>query len=118
MVAAERSAGERVAHGGQRRDRLIRKHKHLAEQMIEVLQTNSRLRLSRPGLRTADHPVWARSGWKIFLDHPDEIRRTVRYIEGNPGKWGLPEQRWAFVKPYDGWPLHAGTVRIRRMHGG
>jgi len=100
---------------------LIRKHKDLAEQMIEVLQTNSRLRLSSLGLRPADHPVWARSGWKIFLDHPDEIRRTIRYIDGNPGKWRLPKQRWAFVKPYDGWPLHAwhspNSPYARRLSG-
>ena len=36
---------------------LIRKHKHQAEQMIEVLQSASRLRLSTLGLRTPDHPV-------------------------------------------------------------
>lgn len=100
---------------------LIRKHKHLAEQMIDALQGASRLRLSSLGLRTADHPVWARGGWRIFLDHPDESRRTIRYIEGNPGKWGLPEQRWAFVKPYDGWPLHKGhspnSPYARRLRG-
>jgi len=41
---------------------LIRKHKHQAEQMIEVLQSASRLRLSTLGLRTPDHPVWATGG--------------------------------------------------------
>ena len=87
---------------------LIRKHKHLAEEMIDNFQHSSRLRLRTPGLRTADHPVWAGSGWKVFLEHPDEVRKTIRYIEGNPVKWRLPPQRWAFVSPYDGWPLHPG----------
>jgi len=88
---------------------LIRKHKHLAEDMIENLKLHSRLRLSGSGHRTADHPAWtAGVGWKVFLDHPDEIRRTIPYIEQNPTKIGLPSQHWPFVKPYDGWPLHAG----------
>jgi len=100
---------------------LIRKHKHQAEEMIENLQTASRLRLSRLGLRTPHHPVWARSGWKGFLDHPDEIRRTIRYICENPRKWRLAEQRWEFVKEYDGWPLHPGhspnSPYARRLRG-
>jgi len=87
---------------------LIRKHKHKAETMIENLQDSSRLRLRTSGARTADHPVWGGPGWKVFLDHPDEIRRTLRYIEENPVKWKLPRQRWPFVKAYDGWPLHPG----------
>lgn len=100
---------------------LIRKHKHQAEEMIEHLQTASRLRLSTLGLRTPDHPVWASSGWKGFLDHPDEVRRTIRYIEDNPRKWRLPEQHWPFVKEYDGWPLHPGhcpnSPYARRLRG-
>jgi REP element-mobilizing transposase RayT len=87
---------------------LIRKHKHRAEQMIEALQETSRLRLCNSGLRTADHPTWCGSGWKIFLDHPDEIRRTIRYVERNPLPLSLPIQSWPFVKVYDNWPLHPG----------
>jgi len=87
---------------------LIRKHKHQAEQMIANLQDASRLRLRTSGARSPDHPVWGGPGWKVFLDHPDAIRRTIRYIEDNPVKWGLPRQQWPFVKPYDGWPLHPG----------
>jgi len=87
---------------------LIRKHKKQAEEMIEDFQSGSRLRLRNSGNRFFDHPVWGGPGWKVFLEHPDEIRRTKRYIEQNPVKWKLPEQHWGFVKPYDGWPLHPG----------
>jgi REP element-mobilizing transposase RayT len=87
---------------------LIRKHKHRAEQMIENLKEGARLRLCTANLRSADHPCWCGGGWKVFLDHPDEIRRTIAYIERNPLPLGLPKQSWAFVKPYDGWPLHPG----------
>jgi REP element-mobilizing transposase RayT len=88
---------------------LIRKHKHLAEDMIENLKSHSRLRLSAAGFRTNDHPTWTGGvGWKVFLDHPDEIRRTIPYIEKNPEKIRLSRQYWPFIKEYDGWPLHPG----------
>ncbi len=87
---------------------LIRKHRKQAEDMIEDFQAVSRLRLRNADHRTHDHPVWGGPGWKVFLEHPDDIRRTIPYIEQNPVKWRLPEQHWEFVTPYDGWPLHPG----------
>lgn len=87
---------------------IIRKHKLAVEQMIIDFQESSRLRLRSAGLFPPQHPVWGGPGWKVFLDHPDEIRRTIRYVENNPVKWKLPRQRWEFVKGYDGWPLHPG----------
>ncbi|MDP6545482.1 MAG: hypothetical protein QGH60_15970 [Phycisphaerae bacterium] len=87
---------------------LIRKHKDKAEQMIENVQELVRLRLSASGLRAPGHPVWARSGWKVFLDHPDDIRRTIRYVNNNPSQRKMPPQEWTFVAEYDGWPLHPG----------
>jgi REP element-mobilizing transposase RayT len=87
---------------------LIRKHKKQAEEMIEDFQAASRLRLRTCGGRAVDHPVWGGPGWKVFLDHPDDIRRTITYIEQNPVKWRLPQQHWDFVTRYDGWPLHPG----------
>lgn len=87
---------------------LIRKHKHTAEQMIEEIQLRSRKRLIVDGLRPADHPVWGGPGWKLFLDHPDDVWRTIKYIKDNPLKIRMPVQEYSFVKPYDNWPLHEG----------
>jgi REP element-mobilizing transposase RayT len=87
---------------------LIRKHKHLAEEMTANLQRVSHLRLRETGLRDLDHPVWGGTGWKVFLDHPDDIWRTIPYIEQNPVKLGLSTQVHPFVKKYDNWPLHEG----------
>ncbi|HKI31454.1 MAG TPA: transposase [Gemmataceae bacterium] len=88
---------------------LIRKHKHQAEEMIEALKEASRQHLITVGQRSPTHPVWAGGGgWKVFLDHPDEVRRTIGYIEKNPDPLALPRQCWPFVKVYDGWPLHPG----------
>lgn len=85
---------------------LIRKHRDSAEQMIENLQSLSRKRLGH--IRPKDHPLWTSGGWKVFLDHPDEMHRTIHYIEQNPIKQYLPAQSWPFVTVYDNWPLHPG----------
>lgn len=87
---------------------LIRKHKHQAEEMIANLQFESRFRLRDFDLRPPEHPVWGGPGWKVFLDSPEDVRRTIKYIEDNPIKMRLPAQTWDFVEPYDGWPLHPG----------
>ena len=87
---------------------LIRKHKHSAEEMIEYLQEAGRLRLRKANHRSGDHPVWGGEGWKVFLYHPSEVRRIIRYIERNPMEWGLPKQKWPFVVEYNDWPLHLG----------
>jgi REP element-mobilizing transposase RayT len=87
---------------------VIRKHRDLAEDMINKVQALSRKRLIDSGLRPANHPTWTRGGWKVFLDHPDDVRRTIQYVEDNPVKLRLPRQQWSFVAPYDGWPLHPG----------
>jgi REP element-mobilizing transposase RayT len=86
---------------------LIRKHKHRAEEMIENLQDQSRIDLRAAVLVPMDHPVWTHnSGWKVFLDTPDDIWRTIKYINDNLRKAHRPAQRWDFVTPYDNWPLH------------
>src|SRR5678815_1124095 len=87
---------------------LIRKHRDFAEEMIFNFQEASRLRLRTLGLRPGHHPVWGGPGWKVFLDHPDDIRRTIPYIENNPRAFHQPRQVYDFVSPYDGWPLHPG----------
>jgi REP element-mobilizing transposase RayT len=88
---------------------LIRKHRHQAEEMIDALKEASRQRVIAIGMRAPTHPVWAcGGGWKVYLDHPEEVRRTIEYIEKNPDPLRLPRQQWPFVKTYDGWPLHPG----------
>ena len=88
---------------------VIRKHKDSAEEMADSLKEQSRQDLIKAGKRSPAHPTWiVGHGWKVFLDNPDEIRHTIRYVERNPLKIRLPAQSWEIVKPYDGWPLHPG----------
>lgn len=83
---------------------VMRKHKRTAEQMMQDLQDASRARLQESARR--GHPVWGGPGWKVFLFDPDDVRRTIEYVNQNPVKMHLPRQDWDFVKEYDGWPLH------------
>ncbi len=85
---------------------VIRKHKDRAEMMIDKLQDMTRLKLIESGLRDPGHPVWARGGYKVFLNMPEDVWRTIRYVKGNPVKQRLAVQQWEFVTQYDNWPEH------------
>jgi REP element-mobilizing transposase RayT len=89
---------------------LIRKHKDRAEDMIEKLQLASCRAVRDAHARDKFHPVWGGCGWKVFLDSVDDVKRTVRYVEGNPIKARLQAQAWEFVTPYDNWPFHKRKV--------
>jgi REP element-mobilizing transposase RayT len=82
---------------------LIRKHRDRAEAMIRHLQRDSRLRLCETQCVPLEHPVWTSGGHRGFLDTCERINVVIRYIERNPAKSGLPDQRWPFISPYDGW---------------
>jgi len=94
---------------------LIRRHRDRSEEMVVRLQEATRLLIQRDhaerwcGSPEEAHPVWGGPGWKVFLDHPQDIRRTIRYIEENPVKIHRPVQRWDFITPYDGWPFAGKT---------
>lgn len=85
---------------------VIRKHRHSAEEMIDALQSESRLHLHSLALISANHPPWTKGGCKVFLDAPEEVWQRIHYVEGNPLKERLPMQVWPFVVPYDNWPFH------------
>jgi hypothetical protein len=77
--------------------------------MMEQMKDASAGAVRAAGQFPTDHPVWtAHGGWSVFLDHPNEVSRTIAYIERNPDSYGLPRQSYSFVQPYDGWPLHPG----------
>lgn len=87
---------------------VIRKHKHSAEEMIHLLQSSSRLRLSAHLHLDRRHPLWTTGGHVRFIDHPNSMRTRINYVNRNPLKAHLSAQHWSFVRPYDNWPLHPG----------
>ncbi len=46
-------------------------------------------------------PVWAENGWNVFLNDVEDMRRAIQYVEENPLKEGLTQQRWSFVVPWE-----------------
>jgi hypothetical protein len=100
---------------------LIRKHRDPYETMVANLQRESHLLLRERGFRDMEHPVWGGPGWGVFLDSPDDIWRTIRYINDNPIKLHRPAEFWPFVTAYDNWPLHPGhnpsSPYARRLRG-
>jgi REP element-mobilizing transposase RayT len=46
---------------------------------------------------------WAQSLWKVFFNTPGDVERSIRYVDDNPEKSGLPRQRWSFVTPLSDW---------------
>jgi hypothetical protein len=87
----------------------IRRHRDVDTVVWDQLATQSASALRKAAGVVDDHPIWADRPYAVFLETPDDIRRTVAYIEGNPEKEGLPPQRWSFVQPYNGWPFHKRT---------
>ena len=43
---------------------------------------------------------WVEGGWKVYLHDNEEIIRTIRYVNLNPEKAGLPPQVWEYITPY------------------
>ena len=61
-------------------------------------------------LKNDRHPkCFARGQCAPFLDSVDDIVRAIGYVEENPRKDGLPDQRWPFVTRFE--PSFADTVR-------
>ena len=57
-----------------------------------------------PALRDENGKVphcWAEGQWIVYLDSVEDILRAICYVNENPIKDGLPQQRWSFVTPFD-----------------
>ncbi len=79
--------------------------------MIEHLQKDSAAWLRRLADVPSHHPVWSSDNYKKFLSTPEDVERTVRYVEENPVREGLPPQPCNFVHPYRGeW---SGRPRVK-----
>lgn len=76
--------------------------------MIANLQRESHLSLRNAGFFDLEHPVWGGHGWSVFLDEPEDVWRTIRYIGRNQTESILPPEAYPFVQAYDNWPLHPG----------
>lgn len=87
---------------------VIRTHRDRSLVMWENFTERIRARLRQrfAGSIAAHHPVISARPYAVLLYTPDDVWTRIRYVENNPVKDGLAAQKWAFVTPYNNWPLH------------
>ena len=87
------------------------RHRVHSEQIVTFMKGTATTALIEAGLhpflndRDKDGSVpkcWAEGQWIVYLDTIADIERSIRYVEGNPEKSGLPRQTWSFVQSFDG----------------
>ncbi|MFO0863122.1 MAG: hypothetical protein U0744_00425 [Gemmataceae bacterium] len=88
---------------------VLGRHSYKVEQVAILLKGAATKELKDRGIHPfADHMdeagetpgCWGRRLWKVFLDEPNDIERSVGYVERNPEREGKPRQKWSFVTAY------------------
>ena len=80
---------------------VVAKHPRAIGRIIGHLKGRATQRLAADGLwPNPERPVWGGGGWNVFLDTPEDARRAIAYVEGNPAREGKPRQRWSFMVPF------------------
>ncbi|HVT89736.1 MAG TPA: transposase [Tepidisphaeraceae bacterium] len=88
---------------------VIERHSYSVEQVTNLLKGAATRKLTSSRLHPMNAVVteseklpspWGVGLWKVFLDSPEDIERSIDYVERNPLKEGKPRQHWSFVKPY------------------
>ncbi|NJL31262.1 MAG: hypothetical protein HC898_06315 [Phycisphaerales bacterium] len=83
---------------------VLARHRHPIERLVNLLKGAATRELIQAGVhplspaqRANRDSIWAaNTGWVVYLNTPQAIRRCVKYVEMNPVKAGLRPQRWSF----------------------
>jgi REP element-mobilizing transposase RayT len=78
---------------------VIARHKFDVEQVVNQLKGYATRQLDAESLHPKCPSCWGRGLWKVFLNSPEAVARSMKYVEQNPLKEGLPIQHWPFVRP-------------------
>jgi hypothetical protein len=92
----------------------VRRHRDDWIAIRDAFANASRVALTEAFALEPGHPVWSSRPYAVFMDTVDGVAGRVEYVRQNPMKEGLPEQRWSFVKEYDGWPDHRRGPKPRK----
>jgi REP element-mobilizing transposase RayT len=79
---------------------VVKRHKHPHDVMWRTLAEFARQSLASSRSIPDEHRVWGNRPYSKFLYTPDDVRGRIEYVNDNPIKEGLPEQRWGFVSSY------------------
>jgi REP element-mobilizing transposase RayT len=84
---------------------VIARHRYHVEQAVNLLKGRATRFLSDQKLHPFQNmnPMpspWGVGLWKVFLDSPEDVLRSIRYVERNPLHEGKAVQKWWFTKPF------------------
>lgn len=90
---------------------VLGRHRLPVEQIVIRLKGDATCSLIEEGTHPFGHikkkngrppKCFAEGGWKVYLNMPEDVVRSIRYVENNPVKEGKPLQAWGFVSHYQG----------------
>lgn len=90
----------------------VRVHRDNAVRMWDAFANAARIALVKTAQLAHGHPVWSSRAYQVFLKSAQDVVGRIRYVEGNPIKEGIREQKWNFVVRYDGWTFQRKTREI------
>jgi len=82
---------------------LTRRHALRGQSIHDLLKKDASEAVRRCGLLPAEHPVFNAGQAVFFKPEPSWVRECATYIMDNFAKHNLPEERYDFVREYDGW---------------
>ena len=81
---------------------VIRRNQRAIGRIMRHFKARATQKIANENLWTEEgRPVWAKRGWKVFLDKPSDVRRTISYVENNPLKEGKKRQQWTMITPFE-----------------
>ena len=99
---------------------VIGRHSYSIEQVVRAMRqqattqliADSRHPFAQSRLPSGRLPsVWCQSFWRVFLYTAEDVNRSIGYVEDNPRRAGLQEQRWSFCVPFSGVGEDASAMR-------
>jgi len=82
---------------------LIRRHALRGSAIHDLLKQHAATAVRRSAQLPTEHPVFTAGRGTQYKFTPAEMYSCARYIAQNFAKHKLPEERYEFVKEYDGW---------------
>ena len=98
---------------------VVGRHRYKMEIAANLLKGEATRKLVEAGIHPMERyrnergrlpSVWGEKQWIVFLDSETAIENAIRYVEDNPGREGLRQQRWSFVTPFSGLPFGGWTT--------